>query len=77
MFEVAPVVRKELPESTPQQPKYGRTFQVVFEDDENPISMGPIAHRDTREEAELLADALSKVLTMDAAALKKLLAAAK
>lgn len=59
MFVVAPVARKVDPENPGQ---YGRHFPVVFEDDEQPNSTGPIAHRDTREDAQKLADALNKAM---------------
>lgn len=59
MFVVAPVTRKVLPDNPNE---YGRHFPIVFEDDELPHSSAPIVHRDTREDAQKLADALNKAL---------------
>lgn len=60
MFVVATVARKTVPggENRPTD----RHFPIVFEDDETPNCSSPIAHRDTRGEAQKLADALNKVL---------------
>jgi hypothetical protein len=71
MFVVAPVSRKPLPDN-PRE--YVASFPVVFEDVAEAYHLGPIAHRDTRDEAVKLAAALSKVLGMDGAALDKVLA---
>jgi hypothetical protein len=72
MFEVVAVQRT--PEVDPETGTYGRRFPVVYEEDDSPNSTGPIAYRDTRDDAGKLAAALSKVLTMSDAQLDKVLA---
>lgn len=61
MFEVGTVIRTADP--VPETGAYGRRFPIIYEEDDSPNSTGPIAYRDTREDAQKLADALNKALT--------------